>query len=166
MKRKRRKEIIEAVGLIAIVASLVFLVLETRQNTNALSAESRQSVLTAAQTELFQIVENPDLVVSVTKEDPLTEEQQVALSAWLAAAMRAREFSWLQYRDGTIDEAQWSTEVLVIRWILDSKRTREWWVNVGRKYVNPSFADFVDDDMQSHPGTGDSWHAETDWVQQ
>jgi hypothetical protein len=165
MNRKRHKEMFEAIGLSAIVVSVVFLALETRQNTNAVYAESRQSILTAAQSELFQIVENPELVVSVTKEDLLTEEEQVALSAWLTAAMRAREFSWLQHRDGTIDEAQWNTEVLVIRWILDSDRTRNWWVNVGRKNVNPSFADFVDGNMQSHPGTGDSWRAETNWAQ-
>ena len=165
MKRKRRKDLIEAVGLIAIVVSLVFLVLETRQNTNALAAESRQSVLTGAQTELALIAENPNLVVSATKEGPLTAEEQVALGAWLAAAMRAREFSWLQYRDGTIGEEQWNTEVLVIRWTLDSKRSREWWMNVGRKTVNPTFADFVDNDIRNHPGTGDSWDAETNWAQ-
>ena len=163
MDRERRKETIETIGVIAIVASLVFLALETRQNTNALYADSRQSVLAAAQSELFHLVENPDLVVSVTKPVPLTAKEQVALSAWLAAAMRAREFSWLQYQDGTIGEAQWNTEVLVIRWTLDSERTLDWWEQVGRNNVNPDFVKFVDDDIQKHPGRLDSWRSETSW---
>ena len=165
MNRDHRKEVIEAVGLIAVVASLVFLALEIRQNTDALYSESRQSVLVAAQTELLQIVENPGLVVSATKEGPLTEEEQVALGAWLAAAMRAREYSWLQYRDGTIDDAQWETEVFVIRWMLDSARTQQWWVNIGRKNVNPDFGSFVDADIKNHPGAGDGWLSETNWAQ-
>ena len=165
MNRDHRKEVIETVGLIAVVASLVFLALEIRQNTDALYSESRQSVLVAAQTELLQLVENPGLVVSATKEEPLTEEEQVALGAWLAAAMRAREYSWLQYRDGSIDDAQWETEVFVIRWMLDSERTRQWWVNIGRRNVSPGFGSFVDADMQSQPGTGDGWLSETNWAQ-
>ena len=134
MERSKLADLSEIVSSIAIVVTLVYLTVEIRQNTNALYAESRQSVLTAAQTELFVLVENPNLIVSVAKDDPLTEEEQVALGAWLAAAMRAREFSWLQYRDGVIDEAQWETEVIIIRWLLDSERTRDWWANCRSMY--------------------------------
>jgi hypothetical protein len=164
MNRKRRREIFEAVGLIAIVASLVFLALETRQNTNALYAESRQSVLTAAQTELFVLVENPDIVLTVLKDDPLTEEDQVKVGAWLAAAMRAREYSWLQHRDGIIDEAQWDTEVAIILWILSTARTRDWWENRGRFGSSAGFAEFVDSAIQNQPVTGDGWREETNWA--
>jgi hypothetical protein len=38
MKRENLKDVVEIVGLIAIVASLVFLALEVRQNTTALEA--------------------------------------------------------------------------------------------------------------------------------
>ena len=138
--------------------------MEVRQNTNALYAESRQAVLTAGQNELFVLVENPDLLLSVTRGDPLTEAEQVKLGAWLAATMRAREFSWLRYRDGIIDEAQWESEVLIIRFLLDSTRTREWWANVGRFNANPSFVDFVDADLESRPTAGDSWLIETNWA--
>jgi hypothetical protein len=164
MNRKRRREIFEAVGLIAIVASLVFLALETRQNTNALYAESRQSVLTAAQTELFVLVENPDIVLTVLKDDPLTEEDQVKVGAWLAAAMRAREYSWLQHRDGIIDEAQWETEVAIILWILDTARTRDWWEKRGRFGSSAGFAEFVDSAIQNQPATVDGWRGETNWA--
>ena len=164
MDRSKLADLSEIVSSIAIVVTLVYLTVEIRQNTNALYAESRQSVLTAAQTELFALVENPNLIVSVAKDDPLTEEEQVALGAWLAAAMRAREFSWLQYRDGVIDEAQWETEVIIIRWLLDSERTRDWWANSGRFQSNLSFVAFVDAELQSHPTTLDSWRRETNWT--
>lgn len=43
MKREQRKDIFEAVGLVAIVASLIFLALEVRQNTTALAAAAYQT---------------------------------------------------------------------------------------------------------------------------
>ena len=164
MRSQARRDVIEAVGLIAIVASLIFLAVETRQNTSALYGESRQSVLTASHAELFVLVENPDLLLSVTSGDPLTEEQQVKLGAWLAAAMRSREYSWLQYRDGVIDDAQWEAEALIIRFILDSIRTRQWWDVVGQFNSNPEFVEFVQSEVLSEPAIGDSWRVEANWA--
>ncbi len=106
MDRSKLADLSEILSSIAIVVTLVYLAIEIRQNTNALYAQSRQSVLTAAQTELFVTVEHPELLLDVVQEEPLTPAEQVKIGAWLAAAMRAREFSWLQYRDGIIDAAQ------------------------------------------------------------
>ena len=113
---------------------------------------------------MFVLVENPDLLLSVTSGDPLTEEQQVKLGAWLAAAMRSREYSWLQHRDGVIDDAQWEAEALIIRFILDSIRTRQWWDVVGQFNSNPEFVEFVQSEVLSEPATGDSWRVEANWA--
>ena len=164
MDRERRKEVFELVGLISIVASLAFLGLEIRQNTNALYAESRQSVLTAAQSELFEVVRDPDLVLAVLEEEPLSAANQVKLGAWLTAAMRAREFSWLQYRDGIIDEAQWETEVAIVLWLLDAPRTRDWWENSGRFVYSAGFVEFVQGTIAGVPANGDAWRLETNWA--
>ena len=61
MTPQARRDAIEATGLIAIVASLIFLAVETRQNTSALYGESRQAVLNAAHAELFVLVDNTHL---------------------------------------------------------------------------------------------------------
>ena len=45
MDREKRKDIIELVGLIAIVGSLVFLIMEVSQNTKAMHSASYQSIL-------------------------------------------------------------------------------------------------------------------------
>ncbi len=166
MSPESRRDVIESIGLVAIVASLIFLAVETRQNTAALYAESRQSVLAASHSELFMLVENPELLLSVTSGDALTEEQQVRLGAWLAASMRSREFSWLQHRDGIIDDAQWQAEVLIIRFILDSIRTREWWQVVGQYNSHPEFVQFVQTEVLNEPATGDSWKIEAGWARQ
>lgn len=163
MDRSKLADLSEILSSIAIVVTLVYLAIEIRQNTNALYAQSRQSVLSAAQAELFVTVEHPELLLDVVQEEPLTPAAQIRIGAWLAAAMRAREFSWLQYRDGTIDEVQWQTEVLIIRWLLGTPRTRDWWQNTGRFNTNPDFVEFVDQEMGDNPPTTDSWQLETNW---
>ena len=48
MNREQRKDIFESLGFIAIVASLIFLALETRQNTIAVQQENQQTILAIA----------------------------------------------------------------------------------------------------------------------
>ena len=163
MNREKRRDVFEAVGVIAIIASLIFLAIEINQNTNALYGQSRQSVLEAAQNELFLLVEHPEITLSVIKEGPLTAEESVKLDAYLAATLRAREYAWLQYQDGAIDEVQWNAEFLVTRSILNDNRVRNWWDKIGRDVYSPAFAEFIDSLVAIEPVTEGGWRDYTDW---
>jgi len=163
MDREQRRELFEAIGLLAIVASLIFLAVETRQNTNALYGQSRQSVLAAAQSELFLLVDHPEISLSVIKDDPLTPEENVRLDAYLAATLRAREYAWLQYGNGAIDEEQWNAEFAVTQSIMNAERVRRWWDVVGRGNSSPEFADFIDSQVIATPVTDGGWKTFSDW---
>ena len=150
-------------GNIGVIAGIVFLGVEIHQNTNAMLAASRQSIMETAQNELFKVVDNPDLWLMATQAEPLTPAQQVRLSAMLASQLRAREFSWLQHRDGTVDDTQWATEYEVTRWVLGTKRAREWWEKSGRVAVSAEFAAFVDGEIVAKPLDRDWWLIESTW---
>jgi len=173
----------EIVSSIAIVVTLIYLTVEVQQNTDALHAQSRQSVLTSGQSELFAMLEYPDIVKSITKKEPLTSDEHVRLNMILVAMMRGREYSWLQYQNGIIDEAQWQTELAVIifildsqrtrdwwekvgrnAFILDSQRTRDWWEKVGRNAFSDQFSEFVDSLIQNNPPTEVLWKSITNWT--
>jgi hypothetical protein len=163
MKSERRKDTLEAIGLIAIVASLIFLAVETRQNTNALFAASRQAVMGAALQELFLQFENPDIALSITKDGPLTPEEHIRLDTFLTSTLRAREFAWLQYKDDIVDQAQWDTEVAVIETVFDSQRNRDWWNNLGREYFGTGFVRFIDSVFSRQPATNEMWGKAANW---
>ena len=163
MDREKRREVFEAIGLLAIVASLIFLAVEINQNTNALYGQSRQSVLEAAQTELFVLVEHPEVSLSVVKEGPLTPEENVRLDAYLSATLRAREYAFLQYQDGAIDEAQWNAEIAVTKSILNAERVRLWWNVIGRNNSSPEFSEFVDSEITAEPVTEGGWNEFVNW---
>ena len=134
----------------AVLVTLVYLAIEIKQNTAALHAQTRQALLSGGQSELFQITEHPDISINYTKGD-LAQEEYVKLSSYLLAIMRAREFAWLQYQNGIIDEGQWYTERGVIEFNLTFKRTRIWWEKIGRSFYSPEFVAFVDKLIKGKP---------------
>jgi hypothetical protein len=162
MKLEKLSSLIEALSSVAVVITLIVLIVEIGQNTEALNAQSRQSVLTSAQTELLASVNHPEVVAAISKAGPLTADENIKLDAYFTATMRGREFSWLQYRSGLIDEDQWKTELAVVRSIMSSPRIRLWWTKLGRTYVSSEFAAFVDD-LNKSPRASDDWAAITNW---
>ncbi len=154
----------EVCGAIAVVVTLFYLASQIRQNTNALKSESRQAALVGGHAELFKMVDNPGIILTIASQDSLSKEEQAALSAYYFATVRTREFAWGQYREGAIDEAQWETEVNVIQFIFDSSRTRQWWDGLGRGVFSGDFAEFVDQLLEQHPATDTLWQSHANWA--
>ena len=155
----------EIIGMVLVVASLLSVAWQLKQNTRAMRAQTRHAVLEAAQAELFEQVQNPDLSLSIISEATLSPEQQVKLNSWLFAIFRAREFAWLQYTNRAIDETQWQTERAVMEFFLDSERVREWWDHVGRIGFGRAYVTFVEGIMAESTPTNSSFRSVAGWVQ-
>ena len=155
----------EIVGVVLVIASLIYVAKQLRQTTEALHAQSRQTVMTGAQAELRCIIDNPDIIKCITKAGTLTPDEHIKLHAFLLSALRSREFAWLQYRNGQIDETQWNTELAVLRILLSSPRSRLWWEKLGRDAHSNEFAEFVDKAVQNRPAT-DYFEAQENWTGQ
>ena len=148
---------------IGVIASIIFLGLEIRQNTEALYSQSRQAILNSAQLEIFEIMNNTEIVTNVIKSGQLTQAELLKIHFFLSAAVRVREYSWLQYQNQIIDEEQWNTELNVLGIILSANRTRKWWNTVGRDQFNPNFSKFVNKYLQDIPVSDEYWIRETNW---
>ena len=163
MNRDQRRDLFEVIGLLAVIASLLVLIFETRQNTNALYTQSRNAIMEASQMELALQFDNPDIALTIIKEEPLTQEEQIRLDAFLTSSLRAREFVWLQYRDGVIDEDQYRTELAVIEEIFDAARNRRWWSALGKEYVSEEFAVFIEGVLEGREATDTIWQSVPAW---
>jgi hypothetical protein len=154
----------EIASSVAVVITVIFLTIGVKQNTSALKAQTGQAVLASAQAELGVMMENPEVAVYLSTNDPLTTvEEHIRLNAWFTSIFRSREYSWLQYQSGAIDEAQWGTEVNVIMAILDSSRYRTWWSSLGKNYFGESFVGFVDQKISEVPASDRLWSSITSW---
>jgi len=164
MNLEQASYLAEIIGVVLVVASLIYVARQLRQNTDAIRAQSRQAVLTAAQAELFAEMENPDIVTSIVKAGALSQEEHIKLAAWLFAVLRVRQFSWLQHRNGAIDDSQWNTEVSVIRFIFDSKKTRDWWTKIGHLAFGDEFSEFINSEIRDHLPTEKAWQSVANWT--
>ena len=154
----------EIVSSIAIVVTLIYLTVEISQNTSALHAQSRQATLEASQSELFALMDEPEIVSSIMQSEPLTSEQAIRLDLFLTAALKGREFAWLQFRDELIDDTQWESEKASLSALLDSKRTRQWWDRSGRRLYSRDFVVFVDQLLDVQPATEKVWTSSAEWA--
>ena len=153
----------EVIGVVLVIASLVYVAKQLRQTTDALHAQSRQSVLNSSQMELFSLMNNPALAKNLVEESELSADEHIALHCFLVAILRVREFSWLQYMNGQIDDVQWETELVVIQNVLGTTRTRLWWNTVGRHTFGARFSSFVDATIQNQATADGFWKSVQNW---
>ena len=164
--RMNRDDIVQTISVLAnvgVLAGIVFLAIEIRQNTSAQFADSRQAVLSASREEIILTIEDPGLVLALTNSEPLTPEENIRVDGLLSVILRAREFAWLQHSDGVIDDAQWSTEFKVLSAFFDSSRARLWWEAVGRSYFSDEFVGFIDAEILVNPATDQVLPVLADW---
>ena len=144
--------IAEIVSSIAILVTLVYLAIQTQQNTDAINAQSRQSLFDGGQEELPVWIQYPELstlIIDSTKE--ITLEQKVQLDGLLVLALGRREFAWRQYQTGVLDEDSWIADRRIIALLLGSERTREWWHSVGKLNYGGEFPEVVESIFEGQP---------------
>jgi hypothetical protein len=134
----------EIISAVAIVVTLAYLTVQTRQNTVAVQAATRQAMLKADQDMLLYMASNPEVEESYYKAS-LTDNEKRRLDTYLVAFMRVRESNWFQYKSGGIDERTWesyrrSTVSLLSR----TARMRNWWYRTGAGFFDAEFKEEID----------------------
>ena len=130
---------VEIVGVIAVIASLVYVGKQLRQNTETIEATSWQAALDEDTNYLVQIINHPEILLSRTKPEQ-TNEELVQHFASLILYFSNRKNDWAQYQRSVMDEVSWERYKLSLSQVLQWESTRNWWVNYG--VVNFD-ADFV-----------------------
>jgi len=97
--------IAEVVSSVAIIATLVYLAIQTQQNTAAVQAATRQAMLEQDRESLYKLIDYPFL----DKRTDLTPEEATRVTAYITAFLRMRENHWLQYQSGVLDEETWAS---------------------------------------------------------
>ena len=126
MKLERLSALAELVSAVAILVTLGYLAIQTRQNTAAVQASVRQSMIADDRELLFQQMAFPHVAPGEYNRD-LTAEEEVQVISWLIAFIRVRESHWLQYQNGVVDEATWATYRAPLAIILSQPMSRLYW---------------------------------------
>ncbi len=120
MKLDKLAAIAEIVSSLAIVVTLAFLTMQTRemalqtaQTNSALIANSRATTMTA----------DVNLMLAAYARAPNGNRTN-----FFTAFFRIREFAWFQYQNGILDQAAWQSYINPVSDMLNTAPdARSWW---------------------------------------
>ena len=146
----------ELFGALAVVASLLYLASQIRQNTKNLRFAARQS-LTSQNADYTRMLLEPDLGALFSRAIPLPVKLQSLenaenfsdedLTRWvriLYIALINLESQYSAWRTGALTEEEWAPASALVDVYVGSRAVRDIWSNGGREMHGRSFAQFID----------------------
>ena len=135
--------IAEITSSVAIVATLIYLAIQTDQNAGAILASSRNTMIASEIALNQQVVENPAIRLARFRTSHSPDEL-VQLETWLIQVVRSREHQWLQYQDELLDQSIWDAYLNALPVILSYPVERAWWDFVKYDYFDEGFVAEID----------------------
>ena len=175
MKIEKLSAWAEMISSVAVLATLVYLVIQTNQNAEAIKGATRQSML-ATEVEFLNRSFNKPEIAGIQYKDELTVDERTMAANYVLIFMRIRENNWLQYKNGVLDAQTWHSYKSSIPYIVSSKNARAFWQNwaIDDGTFDPEFIEMINgiiaetklethnnyhDDLSGTPATtnGMSW---------
>jgi len=99
------KETAEVLGVLGVIASMIFVGIEIRQNTYVARGATLQAVSQQSQDLVMVGLDNPELrsAFQAAREDRLSPEQRILMNWFISAKLRADENRFRQVELGILD---------------------------------------------------------------
>ena len=159
MAESRHWNVIETVGVLAVILSLILVSYELRQTRKAILGETYLQVSQQISSSYLQIIQNEGVVDAIVdsmakKFEELTPRQQVQLQTLSAAKRFELDAYYYQYELGFLDENFYESVLLqeFLRWYPRMVYAGAW----QSESIRPSFRDAVEravTDSQIEGGT-------------
>jgi hypothetical protein len=124
----------QIIGVIAVLASLIFVGLQIRQNTKAIKATSHHAV-----TDSFNAINT--LIISDQKvarlwrlgmagAEGLDDDERASVAMMMLSYMRIFETLYYQYNNGTLDKKLFDAELKTLKWtVTENPGFLAWWAD-------------------------------------
>jgi len=150
--REQIKDWLEGIGFVAIIASLIFVGIETRNSTKQAALTSQAMEISSYQELMANIAELNMLAVQDAEvatflhkafetSEELSDVEQYRLYRNLFTRFRHGDMAYFQYERGVIDEAQLRSVLGVL--ILNNPRVLEFWNQNQGFFVEP-YRNYID----------------------
>ena len=117
----------EVVGAAGVLASLIYLAVQIRQNTLLMRGTIRQQLTTASQENMYHWAECADVVAKLRSGADLEMEERLRLNQMCRAMFRGWANYAYQHQIGLLDSSEWGGMAVTIRNLLASPwMLKEW----------------------------------------
>jgi hypothetical protein len=146
MKKFDFGQMISILANLGVIAGIVFLGLEIRQNSEALLAGSRQDLLEADLGVLDNLMDYPSLYDPANTGN-LAGDDLLRRDVYFVSMLRIREFAWQQYNNGVLDEKTLGSYLEPLKFVFDSDECRDFLLS-GIYSGDPDFDEYIIDYMK------------------
>ena len=147
MKLEKLSAVAELLSSVAIVATLVYLAIQTQQTNNALYSNSRAALMSSDIDLLTTWASDPELALFADSAaaGALSPAQLAQQQMLTVGFFRIREYAWFQWQDGLLDEQAWNGYLSpLLRMVRDQDMQREFWQEFSPE-LDESFVRYVND---------------------
>ncbi len=151
----------ELLGAIGVIASLVYLATQMKQNTRAMRASSyqmfRQEVTQAFQSPVATHGLRKSIRTGLTDFAQLDEDDAFEFSYWAFGIAQTYDNAYYQYRVGMLDGDRWEMQLAVIGGLFRNPSFVQWWKTATpqQQGVSPEFAALVEEILGEESGQAD-----------
>ena len=137
------------VANVSVVAGIVFLAAEMRQNTAAILAQTRDSITEKQMEYLGWRATTPELATAISTANDqglaaMTVTERSLYSGWVSAQVREWENSFYQYRRGLFTQQEYEARRSHWRIELNEEVFRFWWTAYLRTRFESDFRAEID----------------------
>ncbi len=126
--------IAEALGAVAVLASLIYLATQIRQNTQMIKSSIRQELTANTRDVVFKTIDLADVMSKATNGEALTPVEEFQLNQLHRAAFRVFEDFAYQHAHGLLDHSEWAARLESIRVAMSMPHVRTNWLETREQY--------------------------------
>ena len=135
---------------LGVVAGIVFLAFEIRQNNELLTAQARSVGEENRMRDEILILNNPDLrtvMVKMNRRLETTPEEDLLLQVFQSTVMNGWQATWLEYQAGLINISDYVSRWRDLYWSMEYEAR---WNDTKHRY-RADFAEWMDSNIASRP---------------
>ena len=140
----------ELIGGVAVLATLIYLAMQIKQNTNVHASLIRQNFYDATQRLMLHAVESTEFNELFNRawstNDSLSSGEQTQIWRHMQAIFMGYQGFFEQYKSGALPEKDWALIRIILRtfWLFDGKAKNDAWEQMSRgRFFNDDFLEEV-----------------------
>ena len=152
--------IAEVASGIGVIASLIYLAVQIKQNSKMVAAQTFQSISSTSSDLAFRMGETPELATltaaALGDGEGLTREQHLQIDLIMRSAFRNFENYYYQYMRGFLEQDMWEGFRQTMLAMIHGKVGRDWWsrnkIGFGKRY-----REFIDRELETFSPPARPW---------
>ena len=145
---RRVEQIVQVIANIGVIAGIVFLGIEIRQNTQSLNVGAYQQLVSQIESMAMLRLQDPALGAELNTAiraypDGVTEDQEFRMLSLFFILTRHADLAYYQYEQGTLSEPRLESVVAPLRTFICTAAYTDFWQRAD-EFLVPEFRQYID----------------------